>query len=128
MRASRRHRPQRRAIAQVPAGTDLGALSQRASYVGSPEHKSFQSFAGPARLRADASKCDPSLADAEELTAWLRDAIRLGQVSALWEGDFPRYVWCRQEGTAYEGRLLNQELGHYKGYPLEPGEEPGGLP
>jgi hypothetical protein len=103
-------------------------VADRASYVGSPEHKSFPSFAGQPHPRADASKCDASLADAAELTGWLRTAIRQGQVSALWDGDFPRYVWCRQAGVAYEGRLLNQGLGQYKGYPLGPGEEPGGLP
>ncbi len=127
MRAARRRRPPRRSFSPPPAGVDLAAVADRASYIGSGEHKSFPSFAGPPQLRADASKCDPSLADADELTSWLRDAIRLGQVSALWEGDFPRYVWCKQAGIAYEGRLLNQVLGQYKGYPLEPGEEPGGL-
>jgi hypothetical protein len=102
-------------------------LADRATYVGSSEHKKFPSFAGPFNPRADASKCDPSLADPEELTRWLREAMRAGQVSELWEGDFPRYVWCRQGDVLYEGRLVNQERGQYKGYPLEAGEEPEGI-
>ncbi|MGH3160025.1 MAG: hypothetical protein ACRDNF_26085 [Streptosporangiaceae bacterium] len=76
---------------------------------------------------SSASKCDPSLADPEALTCWLRSAISSGRVGELWEGDFPRYAWHRHEGVTYEARLVNQELGQYKGYPLEPGEEPGGL-
>lgn len=110
-----------------PQGADLAQLADRASYVGSSEHKSFPSFAGPYNPRADASKCDPALADPAELTQWLREAIRAGQVSELWEGDFPRYVWCRQGEVVYEGRLVNQELGQYKGYPLEASEEPEGI-
>jgi hypothetical protein len=127
MRAPKRHRPQRRALAVRSAGLPLAAAAARASYVGSPEHKSFPSFAGPPRLRSDASKCDPSFGDPALLTSWLRVAIESGQVSDLWEGEFPRYVWCRQDGQVYEGRLVNQELGHYKGYPLDPTEYPEGL-
>jgi hypothetical protein len=45
-------------------------------------------------------------------------------VSELREGGFPRYVWFKQGNAVYEGRLVNRGLGEYKGYPLEPGEEP----
>jgi len=117
----------RRAVVAVAEGTDLELVAQRASYVGSSEHKSFPSFAGDARLKADASKCDPKLADVAELTNWLRGAIRAAQVGSLWEGDFPRYAWCRHDDVMYEARLVNQEQGQYKGYPLRPGEEPEGL-
>lgn len=127
MRAPKRRHPARRAIGTIPEEADLAQLAERASYVGSAEHKSFPSFAGDARLRADASKCDPKLADARELTGWLREAIRRGHVGELWEGDFPRNAWCRHDGVVYEARLVNQEQGQYKGYPLQPGEEPGGL-
>lgn len=44
-----------------------------------------------------------------------------------WEGDFPRYAWHRLDDVVYEARLVNQELGHYKGYPLEKDEWPTGL-
>lgn len=94
-------------------------MATLAAYVGSPEHKTYPSFAGPAQPRADASKCDPKLADPEELTVWLREAIEAGTVGAPWEGTFPRYVWSRRGDVVYEGRLVNQELGQYKGYPLE---------
>jgi hypothetical protein len=112
----------------------LVELAQRVSYVGSGEHKSFPSFAGQPRLRADASKCDPTFTDAGEITGWLRQAIAGGNVGAPWEGDFPRYAWHRLaslgiawhrlDDAVYEARLVNQELGQYKGYPLDPSEWP----
>lgn len=78
-------------------------------------------------LRADASKCDPKLGSQETLTAWLRKAIESGAVGGLWEGDFPRYVWSVQDAICYEARLVNRELGQYKGYPLHRDEWPEGL-
>jgi hypothetical protein len=110
-----------------PAGVSLPDIAQKASYVGSAEHKSFPSFAGPPKLRADASKCDPQLGDRDELTLWLREAISAGQVGAPWEGDFPRYAWCKRNAEVYEARLVNSQQGHYKGYPLSEGEQPEGL-
>lgn len=94
----------------------------RVTYIGSCEHKSFPSFAGRPCLRADASKCDPHHADQDELTGWLRQAIREGRTSAHWEGDFPRYAWHKAEEVPYEARLVNRGLGQYKGYPLHPDE------
>lgn len=127
MRATRRRRPLRRSLTSPPREVDLAQLAENVRYVGSSEHKSYPSFAGQPRLRADASKCDPSLADPEELTAWLQAAIAAGNVGEPWEGDYPRYVWHRQSQVVYEGRLVNQELGQYKGYPLEPDQYPEGL-
>lgn len=127
MRAPRRRRPLRRTMVAAPDGVSLADLAQRASYVGSSEHKSYPSFAGPPRLRADASKCDPGLADQDELTKWLRASIAAGRIGAPWEGDFPRYVWHPRDEVIYEARLVNQELGQYKGYPLEDSEWPEGL-
>jgi hypothetical protein len=107
---------------------DLSRIATIARYVGSSEHKTTPSFAGPPRPRADASKCDPKLADPEELTAWLSKAIELGNIGAPFEGiGFPRYVWSRQGDVVYEARLVNQELGQYKGYPLKSEEWPGEL-
>lgn len=104
-------------------------MAARASYVGSPEHKDTPSFAGQPRPRADASICDRGLAKNQALvTRWLRKAIRLGSVGALWEGDFPRYVWHKEGDVVFEGRLVNQASGQYKGYPLNPEEWPQDLP
>lgn len=40
------------------------------------------------------------------------------------EGAFPRYVWHRDGERFFEGRLTNQVLGEYKGYPIGPDEAP----
>lgn len=61
------------------------------------------------------------------LTAQLQDSLRAGTVGALWEGDFPRYVWGRIDGQVYEARLVNKVLGEYKGFPLEDDEWPLGV-
>lgn len=127
VRAPKRRRPQRRTICPAPPGVSLAKVAADVRYVGSPEHKVHPSFAGPPRPRADATKCDPSLADPGALTGWIREAILKKNFGEPWEGDFPRYVWHQVDGTVYEGRLVNQELGEYKGWPLEPGEWPEGL-
>ena len=127
MQAPRRKRPLRREV-MSPEGIDLGALAGRATYVGSPEHKSSRSFAGHPRPRATASICDPKLADSQDqITGWLRDSVRRVQVSGVWDGEFPKYVWGEVDGQLYEARLVNREQGQYKGYPLLPEQRPKGL-
>jgi hypothetical protein len=108
--------------------TDLEELATRVKYVGSPEHKDAPSFAGQPKPRADASKCDRGLAfKQEEVTEWLRSAIRRGAISGVLEGDFPRYAWHKEDDIVYEARLTNQGVGEYKGYPLNSTEWPEGL-
>ena len=103
-------------------------LGRRARYVGSPEHKTTPSFAGAPRPRADASKCDPALSDRfRDIQRWLQTAFDLGVCGGRFEGDFPRYVWCKVGGTVYEARLVNQVLGEYKGWPLQSHEWPDGI-
>ena len=126
MRAPSRKRPPRRTRSDPPTRTNLAELAERVSYIGSPEHKSFPSFAGPPKLRGDASKCDPTL-DVETITGWLRAGVVAGQVGAPWKGDFPQYVWLRTEEACYEARLINQGLGQYKGWALADDEVPGWL-
>lgn len=112
----------------MPTGADLKAVSKYATYVGSPEHKNVPSYAGPPRLRADASCCPPELGmEPANVTAWLRTAICKGFTGGPWEGrspEFPRYVWYKHNDTVYEGRLVNSGRGEYKGYPLERSEWP----
>jgi hypothetical protein len=127
MRAPKRKRPMRHTLMKVAPDIDLEALAARARYVGSSEHKSFPSFAGNPKLRADASKCDPSLTDPDEITEWLREGIEDGLIGAPWEGEFPRYVWRVVDGVCYAGRLVNRDAGTYKGYPLDADEGPEGV-
>ncbi len=104
----------------------LDDLAGRVRYIGSPEHKDVPSFVGRSRPRADASICPRELNESRDLVEdWLREAVRDGDVGAPWEGEFPRYVWYRDEsGRVFEGRLVNRGLGDYKGYPLMPDEYP----
>lgn len=127
MRAPQRRRPRRRSLVIPPSGVNLGDLARRVSYVGSAEHKTYPSFAGQPRPRSDATKCDPSFRDQDQLTRWLREALRAGHVGSPWLGDFPRYVWHRHGNALYEAMLVNQELGEYKGYELAQTEWPAGL-
>lgn len=130
MRATQRRRPMRRQLTDQPGSFESRqALAQRVYYVGSVEHKDTPSFAGnPPRPRPDASICDRSLSHRQDdITEWVRHGIRNGHFGALMEGDFPRYVWYRENETVYEGRLVNREQGAYKGYPLESDEWPDGI-
>ena len=96
--------------------------------MGSPEHKDTPSFAGRPKPRSDASICGRALArDRVLVETWLRMALRRGAVSGHWEGRFPRYVWYKDGTVVYEARLVNRELGEYKGYPFERKEWPVGL-
>lgn len=127
MRAPKRHRPRLRAIA-APSTADLPTVARSCSYVGSPEHKRSQSFAGQPRPRADASICDIRLADKQsEVQRWLQESVRAGLVSEMLENGFPRYVWRREGATVFEARLVNSGSGEYKGYPLNPDEWPEGV-
>ena len=81
MRATRRRRPRKRRIC-VPPGTDLDVLADRVTYVGSPEHKDFPTFAGQPRLRGDASRCPREITDREMVRGWLCSSIRRGATGA----------------------------------------------
>ena len=89
-----------------------------AAYAGSPEHKL-------PHARSDATLCPPELEGQQpQLTVWLRRAILDGQVGGCVEGKFPRYVWCREGDQCFEGRLSNNVLGEYHGYPISLEEWP----
>lgn len=126
MRSPGRKRPQVRKVATELSPSLLRKCAEAARYVGSPEHKTYPSFAGPAHRRSDATKCPPHLKDAAVITAWLRAEIARGNVSAHFEEEFPRYVWAFRDGSWFEARLTNSGLGEYKGYPLHSAEVPVG--
>ncbi len=119
MKSPGRKRPLSRRVAPETDPALLERCAESATYVGSPEHKSFPSFAGAPKLRSDATRCPTHLKDADQITLWLREAIRAGNVSDLSpDSSFPRYVWAFHEGLWFEGRVTNAEQGWYKGYPL----------
>jgi hypothetical protein len=127
MRATKRHRPRKTARLQADGRVDLDAMAETVSYLPSAEHKDYLTAAGPGKLRSDASACPRGL-DFVAVRGWLRNAVRARQVSADFQGDFPRYVWTRVEGQVYEARLSNSGLGAYKGYPIHDHESPAWLP
>jgi len=98
-------------------------VAERVRYVGSCEHKSGPSDAGPPRLRKDASRCESGM-DFEPIQDVLREAILRRCTSSAFRGGFPKYVWGWMGGTLFEGRLVNRGNGSYKGYPLDPIEYP----
>lgn len=90
-----------------------------AVYAGSPEHKLPSA-------RSDATLCPSDLNGVQpELTTSVKDAIARGQVGGMIEGQFPRYIWYHTAaGRYFEGRLTNQSLEYYKGYPIGSDEFP----
>lgn len=100
-------------------------VAERVTYVGSPEHKSHPSNAGPPGLRSDATPCEPKMThDVDASTRALRNGIEKRCTSAIFEGGFPKYVWTWIDGGLYEARHINGPQGTYKGYRLERTEFP----
>ena len=129
MRTPGRHRPEPRVLCrEIPPGVDLKSLAKTATYVGSPEHKTYPSESGPPRLRRDASRCDPSFRErVGEIQETLRESIEEGRVGAPWSNRFPQYVWGYIDGVCYEARSVNSASGTYKAYPLQEEEIPKGV-
>ena len=116
----RHRRARQRVIGPWPNDKPTPAdVADRASYIGSAEHKTYPSPAGHPGLRSDASRCDPRYTDFQQITLVLREGIRRRCTSGVFEGDFPKYVWGWLDGQLYEARLINRQQGAYKGYPLE---------
>lgn len=113
MRAPKRHRPRKDTRLTLTPDVDLEGLASRALYVISTEHKDYLTPAGPSRLRSDASAC-PREITLEQAQMWLKSAIRAGDVSALVEGEFPRYAWARIEDRVFEGRLTTRCSGRIR--------------
>ncbi|MDF1489426.1 hypothetical protein [Tessaracoccus caeni] len=119
MKTPSRKRPRPQALAVAPSSEDLAAWAATVRYVGSPEHKTYPSFAGRPKLRSDATPCPTEYKDADMICGWLRNAILQGNVSAFRDQEcFPRYVWAKLDGTWFEARLVNATAGTYKGYPV----------
>jgi hypothetical protein len=119
MRPPQRRRPRLKSLSRPRPQEELDQAAAQASYVGSGEHKTAPVMGIQPKPRIPtAAQCDPRLGDRQQLTDWLRAAIRSGRVDAQWEGGFPRYVWHRVDSQWYVGRLTNAGLGQYKGYPV----------
>jgi hypothetical protein len=110
---------------QAAASALFIKASNACRYAGSPYHRRRDSMMGGAtadRTWPDASKCPPFWTR-EAATRALKEAIRIGQVSADWQNGFPRFAWIRHDDVLYEARLSNSGLGEYHAYPLEDARE-----
>ena len=119
----RHRRTKRRRIGPWNSDESPAATASQARYVGSPEHKSYPSSAGPPALRSNATPCDPAI-EAGAINAVLQEAIRRRCTSACFEQGFPKYVWGWLDGALYEARHINGPAGTYKGYQLTASEYP----
>ncbi len=119
----RHRRTKRRGIGPWNGDESPEATASRVRYLGSPEHKSHPSSAGPPALRSDATPCDPNI-EGDEVDAVLREAIRRRCTSAVFEQGFPKYAWGWLDGHLYEARHINGPAGAYKGYRLAESEHP----
>lgn len=130
MKAPKRRRTIPGKIASGVNTSILKGFATRVRYIGSPEHKGSPNpllQGNQPRLRADASMCPKDIQSSATVTTWLRDAFNKGAVSECGESAFPRYVWYKRDDQVFEGRLVNPELGEYKGYPIEEFEWPKGI-
>ncbi len=119
----RHRRTKPRAIGPWNGAESPDATASKVRYVGSPEHKSYPSAAGPPALRSDATPCDPKV-EVEAINAVLQKAIQRRCTSARFEQGFPKYAWGWLDGDLYEARHINGPPGTYKGYQLRESEYP----
>ncbi|MGL4552317.1 MAG: hypothetical protein ACRC33_14150 [Gemmataceae bacterium] len=125
MARKRHQRAKHEVIHPWPEGHEgSAAVAGAARYVGSPEHKDYESPAGAPAPRSDAARCDPRYTEFDPITAALREAIRRGCCGAQFEGRFPRHVWGWLDSRLYEARLINRDQGWYKAWPIEAAEGP----
>ena len=119
-------RTKRHKIGKWPEGTlSPEDLANLVTYVGSGEHKDHPSPMGPPKLRSDATPCEVHMTrNVDRNTEALREGIRRGCISSVFEGGFPKYVWTWIDGVLYEARHINGPLGTYKGYRLEESDRP----
>lgn len=109
MRAPHRKNPRKDDRFAPGPNTDLSVMADKVDYVISTEHKDYLTSAGPGNLRSDATRCPRGL-NFDKVREWLKDAVRAGDVSAVLDGDFPRYAWTRIGTRVYEARLSNSGL------------------
>lgn len=134
-RRLRLKRPVQRPLERPRTQAERQALSARACYVGSAEHKASRWWGGmpgvqykdgrPARPKRQTTTICPLVTERERdrATEWVRRAIETGQCKFM-EGDkdFPKHIWYEADGQGWFGFCINSAAGQYKGWPLEEDE------
>jgi hypothetical protein len=108
------------------AAARLEQAAVKAKYSPSPYHCRDPKGRRPKRRAKPTMHCPRDWTDSQAIVA-LREAIRARQVSMLWNGGFPRYVWHLEGTVIYEARLSGGALGTYHAYPIEAAAAPAGL-
>lgn len=110
-----------------PSGQDFRSygesLVRKIKYTGSPYHKKIPGDFGllpPVAPRQDATLCDNArVFSKREAVRLLRKGASYGLVDEREQNGLPRIIWSvGKDGTVFEARLENAELGQYHGYPL----------
>ncbi len=124
---------------QIPPRAELTeAEISAAHYVGSGEHKTQRWWGGlpnafvgkdgrAHRPRKQHTTPCPKTTEAQrqEASGWVRQALAAGQFR-FYEGDgtYPKHLWYQDDGDQYWfGFAVNQELGSYKGWPIDEEEK-----
>ncbi len=119
-------RPKQTTGNRVVPERERARVARKASYLGSPEHKTLRWWGGLPQGRRPRPKKQlttpcPLLTetDRERATEWVRKAIRRGDCEFVeGDGDFPKRIWHRDEnGQLWRGLLVNRTTGEYKGWP-----------
>jgi hypothetical protein len=76
VRTSGHHRKHPKRLADPLNPAELTRIADNCSYIGSPEHKNYKSFAGEPALRSDATPCPTTFKDPAPLTELLKDAVK----------------------------------------------------
>lgn len=107
-------------------------------YVGSNEHKSYPSDAGPAGLRSGASRCPTHVpfdnGMRSELERAIDEGIAKGWVFPGPEVDPPRKVWGHARvgdparAVTFCARLTNRSMSEYKAWPISEDEDDADMP
>jgi hypothetical protein len=104
----------------------LQPAARAAIYVASPYHCG-EDGKGLAKRRKLATPC-PRRWNKSEAEKALRGSILAGRVSEKWDGEFPRFVWYRDDDdTIYEARCEVASPGRYHAYPIENRQVPRGV-
>ena len=123
-------RKPRQTTIRVRTTDELEELAERATYVGSPEHKLGRWWGGlpqgrqlpggrvGRRRKQHTTPCPLyRRSDQVRATKWVRNAIRAGQCR-FYESDlFPKRIWYEADGEIWIGLRVTDGLGEYKGWP-----------
>lgn len=111
---------------------------EKASYVGSPEHKVKrfwgglpQAWIGPDGRAKRPKKQKTNIChrttdeERDEASGWVQEALSAGQLRFCdGDGIFPKHIWYRdEEGQFWFGFAVNQTAGTYKGWPITEAEK-----